>query len=108
MRKLATLLTLSLVAVGALSLGGCQRQDEETQKKLDYLISKVEGLEKKVAAGGGARPAVGAPGQPQQQPQRPQRPAPEPGTAYSIDITGSPFKGPANAKVTIVEAAEFA
>ena len=107
MKKLATMLSLSLLAVGLTT--ACQRQDEQVNKKLDYLISKVEGLEKKVAAGGGARPAAGAPGQPgAQQPPRPQRPAPDAATAYAIDITGSPFKGPADAKVTIVEAAEFA
>jgi protein-disulfide isomerase len=106
MRMLSkSVLCLVLVAVAA----SCQRQDEETQKKLDYLISKVEGLEKKVAAGGGARPAVGAPGQPQpQQPQRPQRPAPEPTAVYGVDVTGDPFLGPADAKVTIVKASEYA
>jgi protein-disulfide isomerase len=104
MKKLGSLLLSSVLALGLL---GCEKQDAQTQKKLDYLISKVEGLEKKVAAGGGARPA-GAPGQQPQQPQRPQRPQADPNAIYSVDISGAPFQGPATAKVTIVEASEFA
>jgi hypothetical protein len=104
--------TLRALLAGAIALGGvaCQRQNEQTDKKLDYLITKVEGLEKKIAAGGigTGRPAgaPGAPGQmpPQQQPRR----GPDPAAIYAVDITGAHYEGPATAKVTIVEAFEFA
>jgi protein-disulfide isomerase len=102
MTKLGKVLLASLVAVSALA---CQRQDEQTQRKLDYLIGKVESLEKKVAAGGPVGRQAGAPGQ-QQQPQRPR--GPDPAAVYAVDITGAAFEGPANAKVTIVEAFDFA
>jgi hypothetical protein len=92
-----------LVALTALA---CTKQDEQTQKKLDYLISKVEDLDKKVSGGGG-RGAAGAPGQ-VQQPPRPARPQADPAATYSVDITGAAVEGPANAKVTIVEAFDFA
>jgi protein-disulfide isomerase len=86
-----------------LALGGCQKQDEQTQKKLDHLISKVEGLEKKIAAGGG--PRAGGPGQPGQMPDRKR---PDAAAVYSLDVSGAPAKGPADAKVTIVKGFEFA
>ncbi|GAB4542545.1 MAG: hypothetical protein Tsb0020_54880 [Haliangiales bacterium] len=42
-------------------------------------------------------------------PRRPQRPrGPDPDAVYAVPIDGSPFEGPANAKVTIVKAFEFA
>ncbi len=103
MKKLGMLLVASLLAVSA---GACQRQDEQTQKKLDLLITKVEGLEKKVAAGPvGRAAAAGMPGQPgAQQPRR----GPDPAVVYAVDIAGDPFIGPADAKVTIVKASEYA
>jgi protein-disulfide isomerase len=103
MKRIGRVLIISAVAAAALA---CQKQDEQTQKKLDYLISKVEQLDKKVSAGGGARPA-GAPGQPGQ-PPRPARPQADPSAVYSVDITGAAVEGPPTAKVTIVEAFEFA
>jgi hypothetical protein len=63
----------------------------------------------KVAAGG---PAVAggrgaAPGAAGRDPGgRP--PGPDPAETYSVPIAGAAYKGPANAKVTIVEAFEFA
>ena len=97
-------LPVFLMIFGVLALGACQRQDEQTQRKLDLLISKVEGLEKKVAAGPVGRPGqAGMPGGPQQ----PRRGA-DPAEVYSVDITGDPFAGAAEAKVTIVKASEYA
>jgi protein-disulfide isomerase len=69
--------------------------DDSVSKKLDEINKKLDALDKKVAAG----------------PQRPmpQQPAgPDPNTVYSVAIDGAPFKGPKHAKVTIVEAFEFA
>jgi hypothetical protein len=100
MHKFNRWLLASLLVVGAL---GCRREDEETQKKLDYLIGKVDALDKKVAAGGG-RPVAGGP----QQQMPPQRRGPDPMAVYAVDITGAHVEGPANAKVTIIEAFEFA
>ena len=41
-------------------------------------------------------------------PPRPRRPRPDTAAVYSVDITGSPFAGAKNAKVTVVQAFEFA
>jgi protein-disulfide isomerase len=96
---------LFLMVGVVLALGGCNRQDEQTQKKLDLLLTKMDGLEKKVAAGGG-RQVAGQPGQAgaAQQPRR----GPDPAAVYGVDITGDPFVGPADAKVTIIKASDYA
>jgi protein-disulfide isomerase len=99
MSKLPVFLMVGIV----LALGGCNRQDEQTQKKLDLVISKLETLEKKVNSGAVGRPAGQMPGQ-AQQPRR----GPDPATVYGVDITGDPFVGPADAKVTIVKASDYA
>jgi protein-disulfide isomerase len=67
-------------------------QNEETQKKLDYLIAKVDLLEKKQAA-------AAAP---------PKRAVLDPATVYAIDPAGGAEYGPRAAKVTIVQGFEFA
>jgi protein-disulfide isomerase len=107
MSKFSSLSMIGLMVAlssNVLALGGCQRQDEQTQKKLDLLLSKMEGLEKKVASGAMNRPAGQMPGQAAQQPRR----GPDPAAVYGVDITGDPFVGPADAKVTIVKASDYA
>jgi protein-disulfide isomerase len=68
-------------------------REEALQAKLDLLITKVDDLEKKVEAG---RAATG------------QRRGPDATAVYAIDITGDPFVGPADARVTIVKAQDYA
>lgn len=77
-----------------LGLGGCQPQSGETAKKLDEINKKLDDLDKKLASNAAPRPMV---------PQ-----GPDPTAVYAIPIDGSPVKGPKAAKVTIVEAFEFA
>ena len=91
----------------------CTRENEGTDRKLDQVLERLAAVEKKLDArpAGPAAPAAGAPMRGQQQPggPQPQRPgAPNPSEVYSVDITGDPVRGAANAKVTIVEAFEFA
>ena len=85
----------ALLALGA----GCQKEDAATKERLDKILAKLDDLEKKVDKAAAGRGAA-APG--------PQPGRPDPTTVYSVPIEGNPFEGPANAKVTIVEAAEFA
>lgn len=103
MLSVRSIAAVAAVALLGLGVAGCQKQDEQTQKKLDYLISKVDGLEKKIGQGG---PRAGAAGQPGQ--QMPDRKRPDPAAVYALDIAGAPSKGPADAKVTIVKGFEFA
>lgn len=89
------LVSMSGALVAGLTLMACQMQvDEATKKKLDEISTKLDALDKKV--GQGARPM-------------PQQPAgPDPSTVYSVAVDGSAYDGPQHAKVTIVEAFEFA
>ena len=83
-----------VLAFAALGLFACK--DPEVHEKLDQLITKVDALEKKVTAGGPAG----------KRPQRPNRPDPK--TVYSVPIDGDAYDGPKLAKVTIIEASDFA
>jgi len=80
-------------------LGGCQKEDAATKERLDKILAKLDDLEKKVDKAGTGRGAA---------PSGPQPGRPDPMATYSVPIDGNPSKGPATAKVTIVEAAEFA
>jgi protein-disulfide isomerase len=82
------------------SLAGCQKGgDPQTQEKLDKLQARLDTIQRKLDTMGSAAPA---------RPPRAERTGPDPAAVYSVPIGDSPTKGPANAKVTIVEAAEFA
>jgi protein-disulfide isomerase len=95
-RMLKTLFVVG--SLGALLLG-CQKGDPSTSEKLDRLEAKLDTISRKVETMGSGRA----------QPQRPERPrGADPSTVYSVPIGDAPVKGPATAKVTIVEAAEFA
>lgn len=100
-KRLGFLFVAGLVAIG---LVGCQKADDAVVKKLDEISKKLDKLDEisnKLTAGGGraagARPKAGP---------RPGRP--DPSKVYSVPIDGNPFEGAKHAKVTIVEAFEFA
>jgi hypothetical protein len=86
----------SLILLLGAALIACQADTTKLNERLDKI-------EKMIAAncGGGGRP--GAAGQ-----QRPQRPEPDRAKTYAVPIDGDPFEGPADAKVTIVKATDYA
>ena len=93
-----------LFLLSAVAVFGCQRDDSPLRKEIadlkagqDKILKTIENMPKGAAPGPGAN-----------RPQRPQRPTPQPNSVYSVDINGSPYKGTKDAKVTIVEAFEFA
>src|SRR5688572_24659555 len=96
MKKSAVILGL-LAGVAA----GCQKNDPAIGEKLDKLETKLDSLGRKVetlgSRAGGQRPQAPPP-----------RPGADPAAVYSVGIDNSAVKGPKTAKVTIVEAAEFA
>ena len=86
-----------LAAVGLL---GCQQAgDAGVSEKLDQINQRLDSIEKKITAGAGA--AAQRP--PRQRPKRP-----NPNDVYAAPVGDAPFKGAEHAKVTIVEAFEFA
>jgi len=99
--------TIALASL-ALAASACQKGDDVVVKKLDEIskkLDKLDDIETKLAGGG--RPAAARP-RGQEQPQAPRPGTPDPAAVYSLDITGAPFAGPKDAKVTIVKAFEFA
>jgi protein-disulfide isomerase len=92
------------LALAVLSLAGCQRDDAAVSEKLDRIATRLDEVQKTLAAqprGGAAAGAAAA------QP-RAQRPRPKPELTYSVPIQESPIRGQKDALVTIVEAFEFA
>jgi len=86
-----------MMVVAALSLSACQPDTRNIEKKLDELNKKIDNLQ--------ARGGVGA-ANPQQ--QRPSRPEPDRAKTYAVPVEGDPFDGPADAKVTVVKAYDYA
>jgi len=87
MNKLALPVLIATVATTA----GCQQDNRSIERKLDQIIQKLD----RMPAGAGAAA------------QRPQRPEPDRAKTYAVAIDGDPFIGPADAKITIVEAADY-
>lgn len=90
MKKLVLLLA-------CISVAACQSDTKNLEHKVDELNKKVDQL----LAGGGAR--AGAAAQ-----QRPSRPEPDRAKTYAVPVDGDPSDGPADAKVTLVKAYDYA
>ncbi|GAB4530628.1 MAG: hypothetical protein Tsb0020_47110 [Haliangiales bacterium] len=91
-------ITLLGVAV-SLGLSACQ---PASSNDLGDELAKVSERLGEIEEAMKNRPAAAA------RPQRPQRPRPDPKAVYSVPIEGAPYKGPEQAKVTIVKAFEYA
>jgi protein-disulfide isomerase len=99
MNKKLWTVTAVLVASAAASTG-CKKADEDTAEQLARITSRLDAQDKKldqILQKIGGRPGA------QQRP-----PEPDPAVVYSVPIDGDVVRGPAQAKVTIVEAADFA
>jgi protein-disulfide isomerase len=103
MRFSAALCASLTAAVGA---AACQQSDPTVQYKLDQINQKLEAIDHKLGAPGAV--GAGAVAQRPAAPAPPPRPQADPAAVYSVPIGDAPVKGPATAKVTIVEAADFA
>src|ERR1700694_4449344 len=86
-----------LLAALVLSAIACEKGDQGA--KLDDIVTRLDRMEKKVDA------LASRPGMP---PQMPRPAEPEANAVYSVPIDGDPYIGPAVAKVTLVEASDFA
>jgi protein-disulfide isomerase len=89
MKKLA-LLTLLAAA--------CQPDTKNLERKVDQIAQDQRKILEMLQKGGGAGMAQ----------QRPPRPEPDRSKTYAVPIEGDVFDGPADAKVTIVKAIDYA
>lgn len=88
-------MTKLVFLVAFATLAACQADTKNLERKVDELTKRVDAL-----AAGGARGGRGS--------DRPARPAPEPTKTYAVPVDGDPFEGPADAKVTLVKAYDYA
>ncbi len=99
----------ALAAVGMLAvpMAACQNANQaDTGKKLDDIGKRLGRIEAALKAGGGVR--GGPAGARAKAPRRARPPGPNPTTVYSVPIKDSAWEGAEHAKVTVVEAFEFA
>ena len=88
---------MPMLVLAALALAACQNDTGNIEKDLQDLKRDVAELKATCGRGG--------PGVAQQQQRRPE---PDRSKTYSVAIDGDPFEGPADAKVTIVKAYDYA
>lgn len=81
-----------------LLLFGCTRDDQSIKERLDKIDKRLESIEARIGQGGGARGNRAA--------RRPRGPNPQ--TVYAVALGDSPWEGTKDAKVTLVEAFDFA
>jgi protein-disulfide isomerase len=79
----------------SLVLAACQSDTKNLEKKIDDLNKKLDTVIARGGAGGAA-----------QRPQ--QRPEPDRSKTYAVSVENDPFDGPADAKVTLVKAYDYA
>ncbi len=85
-----------VLLLAVLAMGACQQDNKNIERKLDEMNKKIDLL---AAQGGRAGAAM---------PQRPQRAEPDRAKTYAVPVDGDPSEGPADAKVTIVKAYDYA
>ncbi len=84
----------------SLTLAACQQDTKNLERKIDDLTKNQQKMLEMLAKGGGGGAGAGQ--------QRPQRQEPDRAETYAVPIDNDAFEGPANAKVTIVKAIDYA
>ena len=87
-----------LILVAVVVVAACQADNKNLERKIEDLNKKLDTLSAQLARGGGAGAA----------PQRPARAEPDRAKTYAVPVDGDPADGPADAKVTVVKAYDYA
>ena len=83
-----------------LPLAACQADTKNINDRMERIEKKLDAIIAQGGRGGAAPGAAGA--------QRPSRPEPDRSKTYAVSVEGDPFIGPADAKVTLIEAFDYA
>jgi protein-disulfide isomerase len=84
-----------LVLLAVVMVAACQADNRNLERKVDELGKKLDQVLARGAGAGAAAP-------------RPTRVEPDRAKTYAVPIDGDPFDGPADAKVTVVKAFDYA
>lgn len=87
-----------LVLLAVVFAAACQADNRNVERKLDEMAKDIKDLKAQIGRGAGAGAAA----------PRPQRAEPDAAKTYAVSIEGDPIDGPADAKVTIVKAYDYA
>jgi protein-disulfide isomerase len=88
-----------LIVVAVVVVAACQADNKNLERKIEDLNKKLDTLSAQLARGGGAGAA---------QPQRQARAEPDRAKTYAVPVDGDPVEGPADAKITVVKAYDYA
>jgi hypothetical protein len=86
------------ILLAVLALAACQNDTKNLNDKIDKLDKKLDALIAQGGRGGGNNPGAA----------RPSRPEPDRAKTYAVSIEGDPYIGPADAKITLIEAFDYA
>ena len=88
-----------ILMAAVVSLAACQNDQKNINDRMERIEKKLDAL---IASGGGRGAAPGA------AQQRPSRPEPDRAKTYAVAIDGDVVEGAADAKVTLIEAFDYA
>jgi len=86
-----------MIVFAAVVLAACQPDNKNLERKIDELTKKLDKLDGQLARGAGAAA-----------PQRPARVEPDRAKTYAVPVDGDAAEGPADAKITVVKAYDYA
>jgi protein-disulfide isomerase len=90
----------TLVLFAVVVVAACQTDNRNLDRKFEDLSKKMDEMSRKIdriAAGAGA-----------QAPRPPARAEPDRGKTYAVPVDGDPVDGPADAKITLIKAYDYA
>jgi len=83
----------------SLTLAACQQDTKNLERKIDDLTKNQQKMMEMLAKGGGGGAGAN---------QRPQRQEPDRAKTYAVPVDNDAFEGPADAKITLVKAYDYA
>jgi protein-disulfide isomerase len=87
-----------LIVFAVVVLAACQADNKNLERKIEDLNKKLDTLSAQLARGGAGAAA----------PQRPARVEPDRAKTYAVPVDGDAAEGPADAKITVVKAYDYA
>src|SRR3954470_6800498 len=89
---------IKLVLLAGVVVAACQADNRNIERKLDEMAKDIRDMKQQIGRGG-----AGA-----QAPRAPARAEPDRAKTYAVPIDGDAVDGPADAKVTLIKAYDYA